>query len=377
VVEVLITGAGPAGSAAALLLARAGVRVLLLDRARFPRDKLCGDTLNPGAVAILDRLGLGPRLEQHGLRIDGMIVTGEHGVQVSGDYGPGIHGRSVVRRDLDAWLLSEAISAGTRFEERAHVLEPLTYDGAMGLEVRGVIVRARDGRRLRIPALMTIAADGRRSTLAFELGLAHHPQRPRRWAAGGYFESVDGLSSRGEMHIRRHHYLGIAPVPGGVANVCLVTADHRGFQQPAALLQSVIEGDARLADRFTRARLVTPVVSMGPLAVEARVAGAPGLLLAGDAAGFIDPMTGDGVRLALLGGELAAKVILQDLDKGSATAHVRLGAARQATLERKLRFNRVLRAIVGSPSAVFAGGILAALVPGVLRRIIATAGDVA
>jgi flavin-dependent dehydrogenase len=377
VVEVLVAGAGPAGSVAALVLARAGVRVLLLDRARFPRDKLCGDTLNPGAVAILDRLGLGPRLEQRGLRIDGMTVTGEHGVQVSADYGPGVHGRAVVRRDLDAWLLSEAIGAGARFEERAHVLEPLTYHGAAGLEVRGVIVRARDGRRLRIPALVTIAADGRRSTLAFELGLAHHPRRPRRWAAGGYFEGVDGLSSRGEMHVRRRYYLGIAPLPGGLANVFLVTADRRGFDQPAALLKSTVEGDARLTDRFARARLVSPVVSMGPLAVEARTAGAPGLLLAGDAAGFIDPMTGDGVRLAVQGAELAARIVLQGLDKGSTTAHLRLAAARRATLERKLRFNRALRAIVGNPSAVFAGGILAAIAPGVLRRIIVAAGDVA
>ena len=84
--DVLIAGAGPAGSIAALVLARAGARVTLVDRARFPRDKLCGDTINPGALAILGRLGLGG-VTDGGLRIEGMIVSGGGGVRVVGAYG--------------------------------------------------------------------------------------------------------------------------------------------------------------------------------------------------------------------------------------------------------------------------------------------------
>jgi flavin-dependent dehydrogenase len=375
VLEILIAGAGPAGSVAALVLARAGARVLLLDRARFPRDKLCGDTVNPGAMAILERLGLGARVEQRGLRLDGMLVTGEGGVHVEGRYGPGVHGRSLVRRDLDAWLLSQAIDAGARFEEGVQVLEPLIYESDSGAEVRGAVVRGRDGRRLRIPALVTIAADGRRSTLAFARGLASHPERPRRWAAGTYYQDVDGLSALGEMHVRPGRYIGVAPMPGGLANVCVVTADRRGFDDPSRLVAEAVAADPILRDRFARAKPASLAVSLGPLAVDARAAGARGLLLAGDAAGFIDPMTGDGIRLALRGAELAARVVLESVEHDLGSAHVRLTAARDAEFTRKLRFNRALRALVGRAAAVRAAAIGAYLAPFLLRRVIAVAGD--
>ena len=191
-IEAIIAGAGPAGSVAALTLARAGARVLLLDRARFPRDKLCGDTVNPGAIAVLRRLGLDGRVERRGLPLDGMIVTGRGGVRVEGRYGRGVVGRALLRRELDSWLLEAGVGAGAHVEEGVAVQEALVHEGAAGPEVRGVVVKGRDGRPLRIPALMTIAADGRQSTLAFSLGLAAHPERPRRWAAGAYCRTSTG-----------------------------------------------------------------------------------------------------------------------------------------------------------------------------------------
>src|ERR671917_123538 len=97
-VEVLIVGAGPAGAIAALMLARAGVRVLLVDRARFPRDKLCGDTLNPGALRVLERAGLRDRVESVSRPLEGMLITGNGGVHVRGTYGPGLFARALTRR---------------------------------------------------------------------------------------------------------------------------------------------------------------------------------------------------------------------------------------------------------------------------------------
>jgi flavin-dependent dehydrogenase len=376
VVEVLITGAGPAGAAAAIILARAGVRVLLVDRAKFPRDKLCGDTVNPGALAILQRLGVDSRLSQQSLRLDGMIVTGGGGARVRGEYGRGRFGRSVRRRDLDAWLVSAAIEAGAKFEEGVQAHEAIVYQGERGPEVRGALLTGRDGRRLRVPALVTIAADGRRSALAFGLGLARHPDWPRRWAAGGYFEAAADLSSFGEMHVRAGHYIGVAPVPGGLANACLVTAHRRGFDDPAGLLRDTIAADPLLRDRFAGAKLVTPVVSLGPLAVDATAAGMPGLLLAGDAAGFIDPMTGDGLRFALRGGELAARAAYDAVQRGVADAHVRLDAWRRVEFAGKQRFDRALRRLVDRPAALRAAAIGARLAPWLLRRVIAIAGDV-
>ena len=101
--DVLIVGAGPAGAIAGLVLARAGARVRIVDRASFPRDKLCGDTVNPGTLARLQALGVAGEIVARGLCVKGMVVTGEGGVSVEGRYTAGIDGRAIVRRDLD-WL---------------------------------------------------------------------------------------------------------------------------------------------------------------------------------------------------------------------------------------------------------------------------------
>ncbi|MEO5738990.1 MAG: FAD-dependent monooxygenase, partial [Vicinamibacterales bacterium] len=98
--DVAIAGAGPAGALAASILARAGLRVRVFDRARFPRHKLCGDTLNPGALAVLRRHEDVSALIAQSDPIDGMLLTGPGGVRVRGAYGEGIAGRSVTRKVL-------------------------------------------------------------------------------------------------------------------------------------------------------------------------------------------------------------------------------------------------------------------------------------
>jgi menaquinone-9 beta-reductase len=376
VVEVLIAGAGPAGAVAATILARAGVRVLLVDRARFPREKLCGDTLNPGTVALLDRLGLARRMEPQALHITGMIVSGPGGVQVRAQYDSAAAGRSLTRRDLDAALLGAAIDAGARFEEGVSVRAPLLCAGRLGPEVRGATIVGRDGRAIRLPAAVTIAADGRRSTLGFALQLTRHPRRPRRWAVGGYFENVGGLTSNGEMHVRPGHYLGVAPLPGGLANACLVTSDRRGFDDPLRRLREALAADRALAGRFAAARPIAPASTLGPLAVDTTASGMPGLLLAGDAAGFIDPMTGDGLRFAIRGAELAAQGALEVLQHGAADAHVRLARRRAREFGRKWRLNRALRVLVDSEAGVRIGGATAIIAPGLIRALVRAAGDV-
>src|SRR5947208_13648810 len=114
--DVLIVGAGPAGAIAALVLARAGARVRLVDRATFPRDKLCGDTVNPGTLARLKSLGVAGDVEARGLRVDGMLVTGASGVAIEGSYPEGASGRAIIRRDLDGRLLQPALAGGGKFE---------------------------------------------------------------------------------------------------------------------------------------------------------------------------------------------------------------------------------------------------------------------
>ena len=114
---------------------------------------------------------------------------------------------------------------------------------------------------------------------------------------------------------------------------------------------------------------------LGPLAVEGTGAAIDGLLLAGDAAGFIDPMTGDGLRFAVRGGELAAAAALEALEHGWTGVHRRLAERRRVEFAGKWRFDRMLRALVGSPRAVEAAALGASVAPGVLRAIISRAGD--
>ena len=373
--DVLIAGAGPAGSLAALLLARAGVRVRLLDRSPFPRAKLCGDTLNPGALAVLRRLEASGGVERVARPVFGMIVSGPGGVQVTGRYPRQAHGLSVVRRDLDWHLLSLAIGAGASFDPGVHVRGALVDEHD---RVAGVRLSTPRGSRDALRAPLTIAADGRRSSIARGLGLTWHPRRPRRWAVGAYFDRGASDPVLGEMHIRPGGYIGVAPVPGGQTNVCLVLSDPSPGQlaQPAVLLRDALRGDSLLADRFDRARMVAGPSVLGPLAVDARAAGAGGLLLAGDAAGFVDPMTGDGLHFALRGAELAAAVALAALQGRVRDPAAALLRRRRRAFARKWRLNRALRALVASPGAVSLAASAARLWPPALRALIAAAGDV-
>jgi flavin-dependent dehydrogenase len=380
--DVLIVGAGPAGAVAGLVLARAGARVTILDRADFPRDKLCGDTINPGTLAHLRRLGVADDIEARGLRIRGMLVTGEHGDAVVGAYPHDLAGVAIVRRELDAMLLRRAIAAGCAFEPRVAARRAiLAGGGARGSRVAGVAVDAPGGRR-DLTAPVVIAADGRRSTLAFALGLARHPAHPRRWAIGAYFADADGPPAPtlpvGEMHVRTGRYIGVAPLPDGITNVCLVTPSHAADTQlhdPAAAIAAALGADAQLRRRFAHARLVTTPVVLGPLAVEPSAQAIDGLLLAGDAAGFVDPMTGDGLRFAIRGAELAAAAALRALEHGWTGVHESLARARSDEFAGKIRFNRALRALVASPRAVSAAAVASRIVPTLLRGIVRHAGD--
>jgi len=369
--DVLIVGAGPAGAVAAALLARAGARVRLVDRAVFPRDKLCGDTINPGTVSTLKRLGLARSLESCGLPIDGMRVSGGNGVVVEGRYPDGMTGRALLRREFDWMLLQDAVAAGAQFEPGVSVKSAVVEGGRVaGVRIGDAELRAR----------VTIAADGRRSTLAFGLGLAAHPARPRRWALGAYMDVAGGTTSArlGEMHVRDGHYIGVAPVPGGLTNVCLVTPWKAGddrLDDPGKAIIGALSRDALLRDRFAGALMATTPVVLGPLAVDSRDAAIDGLVLAGDAAGFIDPMTGDGLRFAIRGAEFAAGAVSDALAHGWTGVHERHAQARRTAFAGKWRFNRAVRSLAGSPAAVAAAAAGARLAPAVLRRAMIYAGD--
>jgi flavin-dependent dehydrogenase len=302
-----------------------------------------------------------------------MTVSGPGGATVSADYAGGFVGAAVTRCHLDQWLLESATRAGADFEAGVTVNAPVLS------EDRVVAVRASHrSTQYEVRARVVIAADGRASRIATAMQLSKFARSPQRWAHGAYFTDVDGLSGHGEMHLRQDGYVGVAPLPGGLANVCVVRArPHLTHGEPGeSVIVRALATDSALAARFTRARRVSEVSVLGPLAIDSEGAGCPGLLLAGDAAGFVDPMTGDGLRFAIRGGELAAEAAINELNSGR-SAYRALHARRMGEFAGKWRFNRVLRALVDSPRALTLAARAAHAWPAPVTRLVGVAGDLA
>lgn len=337
--QVIVVGGGPAGSSAAWQLARAGVDVLLLDRAAFPRSKPCAEYVSPEAARLLSDMGVLGAIDDavgagDSTALTGMTVVAPSGATIRGSFlsTHGFHGFRDAgigcrREVLDALLLESARNAGVRVQERTKV-ESLLF-GAAG-DVHGVRARRADGSIADYRASLVIAADGLRSTIAHRLGLAHRAAWPNRLAIMAHYEHVGAMSSHGEMLVTRDDYFGLARVTRALVNVALVVPARTmagGTMTPAARLDAYIAATPHLAERFRDARRVTPVRVTGPFASRARRAWAPGALLVGDAADFFDPFTGEGIYAALRGGELLAPHATDFL---TATAAGRQSAARRA-----------------------------------------------
>ena len=317
--DVIVVGGGPAGSVTAMLLARAGYDVLLLERQQFPRAKPCGDCVSPGANAILHRLGVWDDVLRAGpAMLDGWKMTTQSGVTFSVSFSElagaanAAHGIAIRRELFDSVLLAHAQRAGVRVTHGAHVTD-LLYDRR---SVAGVRVRSDEGVR-EIRARAVVGADGLRSIVARRLNA--HTRAPRLTKTSFTLHtSLASAHSFGEMRLGDRACLGIAPVDGqphGTHNVTLVLQSgsfdaRRGakhiFQQGLRQfgLEVQLNGD----------RLLTS----GPFDWPIRAVSHDGAALVGDAAGYYDPFTGQGIYQALAGAELLAGHLDAALRKGPA-----------------------------------------------------------
>jgi flavin-dependent dehydrogenase len=313
--DVLVVGGGPAGSATATLLARAGHSVLIVDRAAFPRDKACSEYMSPEAVRILARLGVLNTLESAGaFPLEGMKVTGPRGATAHGKFALAGYapfrpcGLSVSRRILDQQLLDAARGAGAGVLER-HRAEHLLYDSGA---VAGAVVRDDRGGRQNIFARLTVGADGLRSIVSRSMG-GRRQGRSRRMAFVAHFEGVASMGPSAELHFQEQAYIGLNQIGHGHTNVALVVPAERAREARQGVdhfFSDILREFPDVNERVAAGRMVRSVLATGPFALRSRRVVAPGALLVGDAADFFDPATGDGIHSALRGAELVAESVV-------------------------------------------------------------------
>jgi menaquinone-9 beta-reductase len=302
--DVIVVGAGPGGSATAALFALQGRRVLLVDKARFPRLKACAEYVSPGGVAILERLGALARIDASGKRrwLRGMCISAPGGAahlaECHDAEGQPRRGLSVGRLVLDLKLLEVAQARGAEIRQGFAVRDVLRADA----RVRGIV--GPSGENVR--ADLVVGADGLRSIVARQLGLEWRVRWPRRLGLVAHYAGVDWPEDYGQILVGTAGYAGAAPLDdNGLVTVGLVRRMPAGrLGSPTAALEAGLAEFPDLAGRLKCGRQLGRVLGTGPLARRVRRAAGPGFALVGDAAGFFDPFTGEGIFRALRGAEL-------------------------------------------------------------------------
>jgi len=353
--DAVVVGAGPAGATTALLLARAGASVLLLDRARFPRDKPCSEYLSPATTDVLERLGeglLGSVERTTHAELYGMKVVAPGGTAMVGRFRGASrpYSLAVPRTSFDAILVAAAARAGAEVCERVTVENVVSERGT----VAGVVGRSGNGKRETYPSRIVVGADGLRSVVARRLGLVRHSP-PHRVAFTTHVADVAGVDHVGELHVSDRGYVGLGPVGGGITTVALVLplrVVRRSGRDYRTEFFKELDRFPGLAGRFDPRRQVREVLATGPFAQWARAAAVPGALLVGDAADFFDPFTGQGIHTALRGAELAAECLIPGLAPGvSATTPLQsYERARRRAFRGKWLLERLIGLGVGSPA---------------------------
>lgn len=343
-VDAAIVGAGPAGASAALVLARAGLETVVIDRSRFPRVKVCGEYLGAGALSQLRELGFEDLLAHRSSPIAGIRLCGSGAKAELRFSQPGC---ALPRAILDEALLSRAMDAGAFFRQ-ARVEDVSLQDGASTITCRGA-----DGEPQAIRARFVIGADGSHSLIAKKTGLATPQRDPPRFALGGHYAGFTDLASFVEMFVEGSSYFAVNPFDAARANVMVIVRENElsarkndvdGFLRERA---RALSGSST---RFAGAHLEGKRLAVGPLAYATRAIARGNVLLAGDAAGFIDPFTGQGVYMALRGGTAAARAIIAaHANPASSRAAVESYAAGvTAEFRLRTRLARIVRGLVRS-----------------------------
>src|SRR5438876_9272167 len=327
--DVAIVGGGPAGSSCAAFCALAGLRTLVLEREKFPREKVCGDVLNPSCWPVLERLSLAQRVRDlPRSKLDSVEFIAIGGRNVIVDLPSGDDCELSVKRSLfDALLLKRAQDLDAHVREETTV-RALTHNGNWKIETAGVE---------NFSARILVGADGRNSTVAHLCNLLPRPAR-ERVALQAHIPLPRDFGNRIVLQFLREGYSGQASVNETQLNLCLV-----GTPPTISKLRRWAERQFQLAaDQGWRT--ITPLTrSPIPAAHE-------NLFFIGDAARLVEPFTGEGIYYALRSGALAANAIAKIVRGDDWNSALReFGRAYAQMYRGRLWINRLARAAVLRP----------------------------
>lgn len=324
--DVIVVGAGPGGSTTAAALAQQGHNVLLMDRHAFPRDKICGDAVSLGCIQIMNDLGMSSKIEAavgrgefH--RLDGLRLVGPSGHTISADFKRGPDGEEsyvAPRIYFDALLQQHAVDSGAEFV-RAEVKEPVLENG----RVVGVVAR-QDGETKTYRSRVVVGADGVTSTImrALRPESKQHVDKHRAVALRAYIESMELYPHIVEFFLYDDilpGYAWIFPTGDRSANIGLGMRLDRFRtlkKNLKKMLSDFLEMPA-IRERVNGHNLRDVAIWQLNFGSQKKLQHAfDGALLVGDAAGFINPLTGGGIHNALISAILAADTLTEALRAG-------------------------------------------------------------
>ena len=309
--DVIIAGAGPAGSSAAIHLAAGGLKVLLVEQKKFPRPKLCGEFISPECQDHFQKLGVARAIvcsEPSSITETVFYSTRGHQVTVpSSWFGPRV-ALGLSRAVMDDVLLRRATAAGVTVVENANVVGPqINHNTISGIKIRV------DSTEQEYLSPITIDATGRARILARKLNHSHK-QKPKLVAFKAHFQNTRVAPGACEIYFYSGGYGGLSSVEGGTSNLCfIIGADQvkRCQSDPERVMREFVMQNPRARHTLDPARTSSEWLSASwEHFGRHSPAPAKGLLAIGDAAAFIDPFTGSGMLMAFESGELAAETIL-------------------------------------------------------------------